>query len=502
MEHDYVIRKRGSQWCVLTADESRVLGCHDTEADAQAQLRAVEASKHMATELKGIEVFAAGIHNGDPYTTNDLDSMVTAFKEAGITPPYKQGHTKDPGAPAIGWIKNLYRAGSRLLADISDVPKEVYDAIKARRFGTHSAEVVWDAEVGGKKYPKFLKGVALLGADVPAVPNLKPAWESIQGLKWTSERTYAFDVEIPNGGDGAKELQVTVAQMATMCPPCAEKMQAMGFKAIKLQSADGGKTYVFPGGMPEEAFKGLCDKFSPDEGFRARCMDSGAAANVTDPGAFCNALKTACKDQGMLTMSGGGKTMDDKDKLIAELQAKNQELDAALKSFVEGDEDKGFGAVAIGKLRKDLEEKQAKLAALTEEQRVRDIAGKVASLNVPVFRKYFAALYEAATVQGAKTVQFSMDGKTPKPTVQVEVLDLLIKSINRQTDHLFKELALVGGAGADREEISEDAGVEVDRRTRKYMAEKAEKDYEVAKWAVLGADPELAQQYASGGKTS
>ncbi len=42
---DEVIRKRGNQWVVLTHDESRVLGTHDTEEKAQEQLRAIEASK-------------------------------------------------------------------------------------------------------------------------------------------------------------------------------------------------------------------------------------------------------------------------------------------------------------------------------------------------------------------------------------------------------------------------------------------------------------------------
>lgn len=40
-----VIREREGQFCVLTEDESRVLGCHDTMEEAQAQLAAVEANK-------------------------------------------------------------------------------------------------------------------------------------------------------------------------------------------------------------------------------------------------------------------------------------------------------------------------------------------------------------------------------------------------------------------------------------------------------------------------
>lgn len=40
-----MIRKRGTKWLVLSKD-GRILGEHDTEAAAKAQLRAIEASKH------------------------------------------------------------------------------------------------------------------------------------------------------------------------------------------------------------------------------------------------------------------------------------------------------------------------------------------------------------------------------------------------------------------------------------------------------------------------
>lgn len=41
-----MIRRRNGKFQVVTSDGSRVLGTHDTKAEALAQLRAVEASKH------------------------------------------------------------------------------------------------------------------------------------------------------------------------------------------------------------------------------------------------------------------------------------------------------------------------------------------------------------------------------------------------------------------------------------------------------------------------
>lgn len=40
-----MIRRQGSKWVVLTKDGKKVLGRHETEEKAQAQLAAIEASK-------------------------------------------------------------------------------------------------------------------------------------------------------------------------------------------------------------------------------------------------------------------------------------------------------------------------------------------------------------------------------------------------------------------------------------------------------------------------
>ena len=85
----YVIEQRGSQWCLLTSDKSRVLGCHDTQGEAEAQERAIQARQHASDlyELDGVEIFRAGEWNGDTYTDEDLDRIVEASGQVGFTPP-------------------------------------------------------------------------------------------------------------------------------------------------------------------------------------------------------------------------------------------------------------------------------------------------------------------------------------------------------------------------------------------------------------------------------
>ena len=45
--------------------------------------------------IKGVEIFSTGTHNGDEYTEEDLEQIVTAFKELDYKPAIKVGHTKD-----------------------------------------------------------------------------------------------------------------------------------------------------------------------------------------------------------------------------------------------------------------------------------------------------------------------------------------------------------------------------------------------------------------------
>jgi hypothetical protein len=125
-------------------------------------------------QLKNVEIFAVGKHNGDDYSEADLDAIVDSFNALDYTPPLKFGHNDQPGAPAAGWIENVRRQGEKLLADFVDMPKEVYDAIRNRRYNTVSCEIYWNLERMGRKFKRALKAVALLGAEIPAVANLKP----------------------------------------------------------------------------------------------------------------------------------------------------------------------------------------------------------------------------------------------------------------------------------------------------------------------------------------
>lgn len=131
-------------------------------------------------DIHDVPVFAAGTWNGDTYTEKDVEELAANFQETkGLLKPYlKLGHTEKQkmaqadGLPAVGWVENLRAIGGTLYADFKRVPKKIMELIRAGAYRRVSSELFINMNVQGKKFGKVLKGVALLGADTPAVHTL------------------------------------------------------------------------------------------------------------------------------------------------------------------------------------------------------------------------------------------------------------------------------------------------------------------------------------------
>ena len=130
-------------------------------------------------KITGLEIFQTGTHNGDFYSDSDLDSMVSAFSKVGFQPTVKAGHADGQddekqarrvfGAPALGYVKRIYRVGSKLLADIKDVPRRFAELVEAGAWKRVSAEIYWSYAKNGHTYPRVLKSVALGGTVFEAI---------------------------------------------------------------------------------------------------------------------------------------------------------------------------------------------------------------------------------------------------------------------------------------------------------------------------------------------
>ncbi|HEV8536020.1 MAG TPA: phage protease [Candidatus Limnocylindria bacterium] len=148
--------------------------------------------------LRGVPIFDVGTWNGVGYTDADLDAMVVAFHELRgiIDPPVRLGHDEEQeiltssGHPAAGWVERIYRDGSQLVADISRVPRTIAELVRAGAYRKVSSELLLDATLNGKTYPRVLSGVAFLGDELPAVRSLGDI-VALYGQAWRWARASA-----------------------------------------------------------------------------------------------------------------------------------------------------------------------------------------------------------------------------------------------------------------------------------------------------------------------
>lgn len=132
-----------------------------------------------------VEVFAVGTWNGYPFKKEDLEKMVESYSilngEGVLDAPLKFGHNDEQpmtdGYPALGWIDELFiKDGEdkkpKLWARFVDVPEIVYKAAQSKRYRKVSIELEFDVNHKGRMFPYVITGIALLGADLPAVNTL------------------------------------------------------------------------------------------------------------------------------------------------------------------------------------------------------------------------------------------------------------------------------------------------------------------------------------------
>ena len=103
-------------------------------------------------EINDVEIFACGNWNGDKYTDEDLENIARSFEETkpSLKPYLKIGHDDNQllaqrdGMPAVGWVERIKKIGNKLFADFCDVPKKVYDLIKAGAYKRISSEIFFN----------------------------------------------------------------------------------------------------------------------------------------------------------------------------------------------------------------------------------------------------------------------------------------------------------------------------------------------------------------------
>lgn len=171
----WTIKEEGGKFCIYKEGATSAVKCHTDKAAADNQLAALYANEK--TQLT-VEIFAVGRWNGYEFTREDLISIADTFSKLGELHrvPLKFGHNDEQqmtdGQPALGWVSEVWVEGDKLMAKFDSIPDVVMKAIKSRLYRNVSVELDCGVEHKGSQYPFVLSGVALLGADIPAVNTI------------------------------------------------------------------------------------------------------------------------------------------------------------------------------------------------------------------------------------------------------------------------------------------------------------------------------------------
>jgi len=125
--------------------------------------------------IEALEIFDAAV-----VPQHDLDAMLRNVAEIpsklniNYRIPLVIGHEedqhwlKDSGLPAAGWLENIRKVGTKLVASVADVPQKIAELINSRAYRTVSPEVYVDFAGLGPA----LRRVALLGGQLPHIKTL------------------------------------------------------------------------------------------------------------------------------------------------------------------------------------------------------------------------------------------------------------------------------------------------------------------------------------------
>lgn len=175
--------------------------------------------------IKGVELVSVGTWAASTgvttITRDDLEAMLAAHADGFVDKgPIKLGHVSKlndalgDGEPAFGWVvptgirKNAHGRDT-LIGDLVGMPSQLA-AIAPTAYRRRSVELAWDVKTpAGKTYRAVLTGVALLGAQAPAVAGLADVLALYTAAPADTGRAETIEVV-----DGLEENTVAVAMLA------------------------------------------------------------------------------------------------------------------------------------------------------------------------------------------------------------------------------------------------------------------------------------------------
>ncbi len=172
------------------------------------------------------ELFSVGLWNGRHYILDDLHDIANNFKHFKdlLKPMLKLGHEEGQeeeilkyGQPALGWIEDIRvdEKLGKLFGKFTDIPAIVKEALQKKLYKQKSIEIDIDVEHDGETFEHVLTGVALLGADLPAVNNLNDlkAYMSRSTLRAAKRICFTVNSETKDMSEDIKKYTDEIADL-------------------------------------------------------------------------------------------------------------------------------------------------------------------------------------------------------------------------------------------------------------------------------------------------
>lgn len=144
-------------------------------------------------DIKNVEILDSGTWidmsgKKTEITKDDIDEMVNNFKNGVREPILNLDHSdkltdkvkRSLSVLSLGFVSDLKRIGTKLVADFKEVPAKLAELIKAGSLKKRSAEFFKKGYIAnGKVYNNVLSAVSFFGHDAPAINTLNNDFEVI-----------------------------------------------------------------------------------------------------------------------------------------------------------------------------------------------------------------------------------------------------------------------------------------------------------------------------------
>jgi len=202
--------------------------------------------------LLNVEVFSTGKWKGYDFNDDILNSIVKNTNELIAKNqrfPIKLGHSEKQifeqkdGQPSLGWIDNLKKVGSKIVADFKEIPQILFEAIEKGLFKKVSIELNHDKNLGW-----YSDGLAILGAELPVVKDLKDlqAYFSEEVAKTSSGRICFSEPIFNNEKETLKMSEIEKSEVEKLQKQLLEmKAENAKLEAEKLKFSEEKKQAIF-----------------------------------------------------------------------------------------------------------------------------------------------------------------------------------------------------------------------------------------------------------------